>query len=210
MEFMRGRRILEINPNHPIIQDLNVSTPILSISCIFWSSVHIGNLIGILQTVSLLIYLQIFICVGSHYLGWFHLAVCLQGYSKESTSPINGQPSLWDVLADQCLHSKLLLSPSFEVKLHFLNVDAELKLSILEILCGILVFVFCKINELYWFSSLRIQQNLVEGCMKCWAWLWLLREVQVQVKTQLQKIYQVKLRLWRPQRLLQRVTLGSN
>lgn len=28
MEFMRGRRILEINPNHPIIQDLNVSTPI--------------------------------------------------------------------------------------------------------------------------------------------------------------------------------------
>lgn len=25
MEFMRGRRILEINPNHPIIQDLNVA-----------------------------------------------------------------------------------------------------------------------------------------------------------------------------------------
>lgn len=24
MEFMRGRRILEINPTHPIIQDLNV------------------------------------------------------------------------------------------------------------------------------------------------------------------------------------------
>ena len=132
MEFMRGRRILEINPNHPIIQDLNVSTPILSISCIFWSSVHIENLIGILQTVSLLIYLQIFIWVGSHNLGWFHLAVCLQGYSKESTSPSNGQPSLWDVLAGQWLHGKLLLSPSFEVKLYFLNVDAELKLSILD------------------------------------------------------------------------------
>lgn len=75
-------------------------------------------------------------------------------------------------------------------------------------LCGILVL--CNINELYWLSSLRIQQNLVEGCMKWWAWLWLRREVHVQVKTQLQRIYQVKLKLWRPQRLLQRVTLGNN
>lgn len=25
LEFMRGRRILEINPDHPIIKDLNVS-----------------------------------------------------------------------------------------------------------------------------------------------------------------------------------------
>jgi heat shock protein beta len=25
MEFMRGRRVLEINPNHPIVKDLNVS-----------------------------------------------------------------------------------------------------------------------------------------------------------------------------------------
>ena len=25
LEFMRGRRILEINPEHPIIKDLNVS-----------------------------------------------------------------------------------------------------------------------------------------------------------------------------------------
>jgi heat shock protein beta len=24
MEFMRGRRVLEINPDHPIIKDLNV------------------------------------------------------------------------------------------------------------------------------------------------------------------------------------------
>lgn len=27
LEFMRGRRILEINPDHPIIKDLNVSVP---------------------------------------------------------------------------------------------------------------------------------------------------------------------------------------
>ena len=25
LEFMRGRRILEINPDHPIVKDLNVS-----------------------------------------------------------------------------------------------------------------------------------------------------------------------------------------
>lgn len=25
LEFMRGRRILELNPDHPIIKDLNVS-----------------------------------------------------------------------------------------------------------------------------------------------------------------------------------------
>jgi len=37
LEFMRGRRILEINPDHPIIKDLNVSVwyNILSeISCL--------------------------------------------------------------------------------------------------------------------------------------------------------------------------------
>jgi heat shock protein beta len=28
MEYMRGRKILEINPNHPIIKDLDVSTSI--------------------------------------------------------------------------------------------------------------------------------------------------------------------------------------
>jgi len=25
LEFMRGRRILEVNPDHPIVKDLNVS-----------------------------------------------------------------------------------------------------------------------------------------------------------------------------------------
>lgn len=32
LEFMRGRRILEVNPDHPIIKDLNVSTS-YSIQC---------------------------------------------------------------------------------------------------------------------------------------------------------------------------------
>ena len=33
LEFMRGRRILEINPDHPIIKDLNVSvsSPLLNL-----------------------------------------------------------------------------------------------------------------------------------------------------------------------------------
>lgn len=37
LEFMRGRRILEINPDHPIVKDLNVRPLHLTLYIIFSS-----------------------------------------------------------------------------------------------------------------------------------------------------------------------------
>lgn len=46
LEFMRGRRILEINPDHPIVKDLCVSafgTPPLSSRCVLENKCHLDG-----------------------------------------------------------------------------------------------------------------------------------------------------------------------
>lgn len=117
MEFMRGRRILEINPKHPIIQDLNV----------YWTFPPIGLQFYFHHCIILLLvsFDAVLICEickleydANHLIGikgryWtctvctpFGSAVCLQRYSKKCTCSGNGWPSLRDCSAIQWFHGK--------------------------------------------------------------------------------------------------------